>query len=98
MKFDTYEEYRKNVKENVNNFDIAFKPWEKWQNVKLTDINPCNTCDVYKEYEMRALYGNIAERHYAELPESCPCINKICWEGECWEKFGWYERNDERFK
>lgn len=93
-----YKAYREYVSERVNGFDKAFKPWKKWQNVKLTDICPCSNCDTYKDYEIKALYGNIAERQYAELPDSCPCVWKLTWQMECMEKLAWYEKNDERLK
>ena len=55
--------------------------------------------DTYKEYQMKVLYGNIAERQYAELPKSCrTCIPKLNWEIDCMTKLRWYEENDERFK
>ena len=93
-----YKTYRKEIFKRVNQFDMAFKPWKKWQDVKLMDICPCNNCVTYKEYEEKALYGNIAERHYAELPNSCPCLDKLCWQIDCMQKLIWYEDNDERLK
>lgn len=91
-----YKTYRKETFKKVNQFDMAFKPWKKWQDVKLMDMCPCNNCDTYKDYEAKAIYGTIAERQYAELPDSCPCIDKLHWEMECFEKLKWYEDNDER--
>lgn len=93
-----YKEYRKNIFKNVNQFDRIFHPEIKWQNVKLSDMCPCDNCETYKDYHDKALYGNIAERQYAELPDTCPCMDKICWDMEVTEKFSWYERNDERLK
>lgn len=93
-----YKRYRKETFARVNQFDMAFKPWKKWQDVKLSDANPCNVCSTYKDYEEVALYGNIAERQYAELPKGCPCVYKLYWEMECLEKLKWYEDNDERLK
>lgn len=93
-----YKTYRKETFEKITQFDMAFKPWKKWQDVKLSDMCPCNNCVTYKEYEEIALYGNIAERQYAELPDSCPCMDRLHWEMECLEKLKWYEDNDERFK
>ena len=93
-----YKTYRENAFQRVNQFDMAFKPWKKWQTAKLSDMCPCNACDTYKDYEEIALYGNIAERQYAELPKSCPCLYRLFWESECIEKLQWYEDNDERLK
>ncbi len=83
----------------LGNFDKIFHPEKEWKDKKLTDMCPCNTCDTYKEYHDKALYGNIAERQYAELPESCrTCIPHINWQMDCMAKLGWYERNDESLK
>lgn len=82
-----------------NRFDEIFHPEKKLINKKLTSMCPCDSCDTYKEYKMKALYGTIAERQYAELPESCRvCIPKLNWEIDCMTKLRWYEDNDERLK
>ena len=93
-----YKTYRKEIFKKVNEFDRTFKPWKKWQDIKLLNICPCSTCDTYKDYEAKALYGNIAERQYVELPDSCPCLDRLLWDVECFEKLKWYEDNDERLK
>ena len=93
-----YKTYRKHTFEKLSQFARTFKPWMKFQNVNLSDICPCYNCDIYADYTERAVYGNIAERQYAELPDSCPCIDKIHWQMECIEKLAWYEDNDERLK
>lgn len=81
------------------NFNDIFHPEKKWQDKRLTASCPCNDCDIYKEYEQVALYGNIAERQYAELPESCDkCLPKLLWQIDCMEKLKWYEDHDERLK
>lgn len=80
-------------------FDKVFHPETKWKDKKLTDMCPCNICDTYKDYELKALYGNIAERQYAKLPESCTvCMKKLLWQIDCMNKLTWYENNDERLK
>ena len=93
-----YKTYSEDSFKRVNGFDRLFKPWTKWQNVRLTNLCPCNNCDTYKDYESKALYGNIAERQYAELPNSCPCVEKLHWQMECMEKLKWYEDDDDRLK
>ena len=93
-----YKTYQKETFEKVNVFDRTFKPWEKWQDVKLTNICPCSTCDTYKDYEIKAILGSIGERQYAKLPDTCPCIDKLQWEMDCFAKLQWYEDNDERLK
>lgn len=45
MDFKTYQE---NTYGKASRFDRVFKPWIKWQNVKLSDMCPCNTCEVSK--------------------------------------------------
>lgn len=79
------------------NFDEVFHPEKKWEDKKLTDMCPCSTCDTYKDYHNKALYGNIAERQYAELPEKCRiCVPLLNWKSDCMIKLAWYESNDER--
>lgn len=66
---------------------------------KLTSICPCDNCDTYKEYQIKSIYGDIAERQYLELPNSCQtCVSKIDWLEDCLIKLKWYEENDERLK
>jgi hypothetical protein len=93
-----YQDYRIHIFKGLNAFDRIFHPEKKWRDVKLSDLCPCKDCDVYKEYEEKALYGSVAERQYAEFPDTCPCMDKIQWDMECMEKFAWYENNDERLK
>ena len=81
------------------NFDNIFHPEKKWENKCLTASCPCNDCDIYKEYEREALYGSVAERQYAELPEGCSlCLKKLLWQMDCMQKLKWYEDHDERLK
>ena len=90
---------RYEVGKNVSRFDKIFKPWKKWQDIKLTNMCPCKECETYIEYEMKALYGNIAERQYAELPDGCRiCIDRINWEMDCMAKLNWYEDHDDTLK
>ena len=87
-----YKTYRKENVKTLSQFSRTFKPWKKWQNVKLTDICPCNTCEVQKErtdrrYEFMMSAG--ADEH---LVEKCKhCIDHINWNVECIEKLKWYE-------
>lgn len=83
----------------MSRFDDVFHPENKWKNIKLTDMCPCDECNTYKDYEFESTIGNIAERQYAELPESCRCcIHKIKWEIDCMNKLIWYENRDETLK
>lgn len=81
------------------NFNSIFHPEIEFENIKLTDLNPCRKCKVYKDYEERATYGTIAERQYACLPDSCRvCKDKLLWEIQCMDKLKWYEDNDQKLK
>lgn len=83
----------------LSNFDAVFHPEKKQKNKRLTDSCPCDDCDTYKQYEIKALYGNIAERQYAELPESCDtCLKRTLWFMDCLQKLKWYEDKDETLK
>ena len=66
-------------------FVRMFHPEKVWKDKKLTDMNPCEKCNTYKE----------ARRNYSELPDMCKyCIPKILWKVDCMEKLKWYEDND----
>lgn len=81
----------------MNKLREIFRTKELWIDKKLTDSNPCDKCDIYRDCKTKALYGSIAERQYAELPESCNvCMDKLYWEIDCKRKLAWYENNDER--
>lgn len=80
-------------------FDKVFHPEKKWLDKKITDMRPCNSCEVYEDYNIRAIYGSIAERQYVERPEECrSCLKYIFWQADCLAKLSWYENNDERLK
>lgn len=71
----------------ITDFNAVFHPEKKWMFKSLTKSNPCNECDTYKEYEHKAIFGSIAERQYAELPESCDhCLKRLFWLNDCLEK------------
>lgn len=92
-----YQEYRKDTFKRLNQFDMAFKPWMKWQNVKLSDICPCNACEVSKELRARQYEVQMSGGLQEEITEPCGhCMDSILWKIECIEKLGWYEDNDER--
>lgn len=81
------------------NFDDIFHPEKRWKDKCLSDSNPCKECDVYKEYETKAIYGTIAERQCMEMPDSCyPCMKRLHWLVDCLDKLQWYENNDETLK
>lgn len=94
-----YKTYREDAFKRVNSFDRAFKPWKKWQDVKLTDICPCNTCAVHKELHARSYEVQMSGGLQEEITEPCKkCIDSILWKIECIEKLGWYEDNDDHLK
>lgn len=94
-----YKTYRKDTFERFNQFDRTFKPSKKWQDVKLSDICPCNTCYVHKEYIDRRYEFMMSEGADEELVKKCKhCIDDTLWAMECIEKLKWYEEHDERLK
>lgn len=94
-----YKTYQKDISERVNQFDRAFKPWKKWQNVKLSNICPCNTCKANKELRDRQYEVQMSGGLQEEIMKPCEhCLDATLWTMECIEKLGWYEDNDERLK
>lgn len=79
-----------------NKLRDIFMPHLKWLDKSIIDANPCNTCPIHEEYMEKALHGSVAERQYAEHPDSCPCYKKLLWDGECLSKLEWYESQDKR--
>lgn len=73
--------------------DIFF-PEEKWLDKSIIDADPCKNCPTYIDYKVIATVGSIADRQYARLPKTCPCVKRLVWEMECFAKLEWYERND----
>jgi hypothetical protein len=79
----------------IIDFDKCVHPEVDFVDKKISTMSPCKRCKTYKEYEERALYGTIAERQYACLPDSCRfCTNRLLWEQTCLLKLAWYENND----
>ena len=94
-----YKTYRKDTFERVSQFDMTFKPWKKWQNAKLSDMCPCNTCEVSKELKARQYEVQMSGGLQEKITEPCEhCMDNTLWTMECIEKLGWYEDNDERLK
>lgn len=94
-----YKSYRKECFSKLNNFDRTFKPWKKWQNVKLSDISPCSTCEVSKELIARQYEVQMSGGLQEEIMQPCEhCLDNVLWRIECIEKLKWYEENDERLK
>lgn len=93
-----WETYKKDI-ENINDFDRAFKPWNKWQYVKLSEISPCKDCKIQKEYIDRR-YEFMMNGADAELyEENCKhCVKRYDWIMDCINKLRWYESNDLRLK
>ena len=94
-----FKTYRKNISKRVDMFDMTFNPWKKWQDVKLSDICPCNTCEVEKELIARQYEVQMSGGLQEEITEPCKhCIDGALWKMDCIEKLAWYEDNDERLK
>ena len=92
-----FKTYMKDTYENVNNFSRVFKPWLKWQDVKLSDICPCNTCEVSRELKARQYEVQMSGGLQEEITKPCKdCMDSLLWKMECIEKLHWYEDNDER--
>lgn len=78
------------------NFNDIFHKEQKWKEIKLIDKNPCKNCKIYNDYEYMSLLGNIAERQYAELPDTCNhCVPKLQWILDCLNKLSWYEERED---
>ena len=91
--------YKEEAFKNVNSFNRTFKPWKKWQDVKLSDIFPCSTCEVYKELIARQYEVQMSGGLQEEIMEPCEhCLEVTLWQMECGQKLAWYEDNDERLK
>ena len=85
----------------ANKLRELFCPETKWFDKRITDNNPCYTCDIHKNWLNRAIYGNPAEREDAVIntPQECMnCLKHMLWISECLCKLRWYENNDERLK
>lgn len=94
-----YKTYRQDIVKKLNSFDKTFKPWKKWQNVKLSDISPCSTCDIHKELIARQYEVQISGGLQEEIMKPCEyCLDNILWRIECIEKLAWYEDKDEHLK
>ena len=94
-----YKTYRENTFKNINTFSRTFKPWLKWQNVKLSDLCPCNDCDINKELKARQYEVQMSGGLQEEIMKPCGhCIDITHWKIECLEKLKWYEDNDKRCK
>lgn len=94
-----YKTYRRNTFARLNQFDMAFRPWKKWQNVKLSNMCPCSTCEVSKELRNRQYEIQMSGGLQEEIMKPCEhCIDIILWKSECIEKLSWYEDNDERLR
>ena len=94
-----YKTYRINTFKKLDQFNRTFKPWKKWQDIKLTGMSPCKDCDVYKErIDNRYLYM-MSEGSDKELVKRCRhCLEHTLWAMECIEKLKWYEERDERLQ
>jgi hypothetical protein len=79
-------------------FDKVFHPEEKWQNVKLSDCNPCVHCEVAREYSKYKQQIMMSEGFADDIiAHKCNmCMKHITWRVDCFQKLRWYEDNDER--
>ena len=99
MKYPDYKTYRDDAFKRTSSFDKAFRPWKKWQNVKLSDICPCRTCDVRKELIAREYEVQMSGGLQEKIMKPCEhCMDNTLWKMECLEKLQWYEDNDDHLK
>ena len=88
-----YEEYKETgeIPEELEKFNNDEYDWY-WKMTGNDDF-----VEFYDQW--MTMYGTIAERQYAELPESCnTCIPKLLWQMDCMSKLAWYEKNDPNLK
>ena len=82
-----------------SNFDKTFRPWKKWENKSLIAENPCNNCEVHKEFIENRYFYMMSGGSDEELAEQCKhCVKHITWTMDCIQKLKWYEEQDERLK
>lgn len=97
--FKNFKEYQKDIFTRLNQFTRAFKPWKKWEDVNLTELNPCRKCNISKELHNNSHYYQMSGGAEEELTKPCACcMDKTLWNIECFEKLVWYEDHDERLK
>lgn len=97
--FKSFKEYQKDIFTRLTAFTRTFKPWEKWQDVNLTELNPCKNCAISKELIDNSHYFQLSGGAAEELTESCKhCEDRMLWTIECCQKLQWYETYDERLK
>lgn len=95
--FETFKDYQNYNYANVAVFARTFKPWKKWEDVCLSDLCPCNGCDISKELSDNSRYYQMSEGAAEELTKPCKkCHAYLQWTMECLEKLKWYEEHDER--
>ena len=82
---------------NVDRFDKVFKVGKLFDNIKLTDDNPCQQCDVNKTFEeminsdIIAHYGEDIDKE-KELDKYCQkCPRREGWINHCLKKLEEYE-------
>lgn len=97
--FDNFQAYRKDKFARLGIFDRTFKPWKKWEDVSLTDLCPCRTCDISKELSTNCHYYQMSGGAAEELTKKCDCCPEHAqWMMDVIEKLRWYEEHDERLK
>jgi len=94
-----WKTYQRNVFDTLSSFDATFRPHNKWQDVKLSAICPCNTCEVSKELMARQYEIQMSGGLQEEITKPCEhCLDAVLWKAECVQKLAWYEEHDERLK
>lgn len=95
--FDNFQQYKEYIFNNLSQFDRTFKPYKKWEHVKLSDIEPCHNCEIQKERINNRHLHMLSSGSGAELVEKCrQCADVNLWRIDCAEKLEWYEDRDEK--
>lgn len=97
--FDNFQEYRKDIFERVGVFDRTFKPWKKWQDVRLMSVSPCRDCHIPIKITDNCHYYQMCYGAEEELIKKCnTCPERLMWLIDVIEKLKWYEEQDTRLK
>lgn len=97
--FKAFKEYMDDATARLCIFDRTFKPWKKWENVNLTNLNPCKDCPISKELSENGHYYQICGGALEDLTQSCHgCSVHARWTLDVVQKLKWYEEQDKRLK
>lgn len=97
--FETFNECMDDAFARLSTFERTFEPWKKWENVNLTNLNPCKDCSISKELGENGHYYQMSGAAMEDLTQSCHvCALHALWTLNVIEKLKWYEEQDKRLK